>query len=659
MVERALRARFESWFGPRPRNRAAERAFHKGLSRLASITSRTIGTHFALGNFRPFPDAAGMTPRPCENTDNEFTNECFWATFIFPSFRPLRLRLPRLPIPSMHMRFEKLLPVLTALVLGFCSGKMNAGSPGTLPGSLDLSFNGTGQRTTDFVVGDDYGNAVAVQADGRIVVVGFATIGTDTDFAVARYNSDGTPDTTFNATGKVLTDIAGNGDSALGVAIQGDGKIVVAGLANDGAFNNFAVVRYNANGTLDTTFNGTGKVTTPFGTNFSIATSVVVQGDGKIVLAGYTLNALDFDFAVARYNANGSLDTTFNGSGKLLLAVPGTDDLINSMALQADGKIVLAGYSSDNAGTTDCVVARLNTNGTLDTTFNGTGKVTTSLSSADETFTSVAVQSDGMIVAAGKASNGVDYDFAVVRYTAAGALDTTFNGTGKVITAFGAGDDSISGVALQTDGKIVVAGTSLGGGGITFAVARYTGAGSLDTTFNGTGKTTIGFGATTNGVGGVALQSDGRIVVAGSVGTVSDFAVARLCGGDGATPLNTWRQTWYGTTSNSGNAADIADPYHTGVSNLLVFGLFGPAQNPALATTGMRPQPQFVGGNCLISFTQPAGVSGITYGAQWRVDLDAGTWLPVPDTGSGNVRTFSVPMGANTHLFMRLTATSP
>lgn len=557
------------------------------------------------------------------------------------------------------MRFEKLLPILTALVLGFCSGKVYAGSSGTSPGSLDFSFNGTGLRTTDFVGGDDYGNAVAVQADGRIVVVGFATVGTDTDFAVARYNSDGTLDTTFNGTGRVLTDIAGNGDSANSVAIQSDGKILAAGYGNDGSNNNFAVVRYNANGSLDTTFNGTGKVITPFGTNFSIASSVAVQSDGKIVLAGYVLNGLDFDFAIARYNANGTLDTTFNGTGQLILAAPGTDDQINSIALQADGKIVLAGYSTDNAGTTDCVVARLNTNGTLDATFNGTGKVTTSLSAADETFTAVAVQSDGKIVAAGKASNGVDYDFAVVRYTAAGALDTTFNGTGKVLTPFGTGDDSISGMALQTDGKIVVAGTSLGGSGNTCAVARYTGAGSLDTTFNGTGKTTIDFGATNNGVGGVALQSDGKIVVVGSVGTVSDFAVARLYGGNGATPLATWRQTWYGTTSNSGNAADTADPYHTGVSNLLVFGLFGPSQNPALVTTGMRPQPQFIGGNGVISFTQPAGVSGITYLAEWRADLGTGMWLPVSDSGTGNVHTFSVPMGANKRLFMRLTATNP
>ena len=661
--------------------------------------------------------------------------------------------------------------------------------PAPVAGNLDLSFNGTGMISADLGGSNDV-FAIAIQSDGKMVAVGAATNGNDDDFAVVRINPDGTPDTTFGGgTGRVLTDFANWSDSAAGVAIQSDGKIVVAGTAGNGVTSDFAVARYNADGSPDTTFNGTGKVITSFtvpfpGVGDSSASSLVLQSDGKIVVAGHAQNGTDIDFAVARYHGNistgapGTLDTTFNGTGKILTSFGG-EEFITSMALQPNGKILVAGQATIGGGI-DSALARYDSNGALDTSFNGTGKLIASLGADIDAINAIALRPDGKIIAAGVVLNGTNYGFVVARFHgdiatgAPGALDTTFNGTGKVITAVGTGDDYASGVALQGDGKIVVGGSSFNGTKRVFTVLRHNADGSLDATFRGTGVATADFGTGQEGASCIALQGDGKIVAAGAMSAnFHDFAIARFLGdgaainvqrppganvfdgigavqfpgvlpganasvtftiqntgtanltglgitingadsaafsvtanpvapvaplgstvftvrfqpaatgvknavlhiagnvtgsngsydialtGSGLTALENWRQTWYGTAANSGVAADAADPFRTGVSNLLVFGLFGPAQNPALVTTAMRPQSQIIGSNFVITFTQPAGVSGITYGAQWRPDLAAGTWLPVPDTGSGNAHIFSVPISVNPRIFMRLTATSP
>ncbi|MCX6875946.1 MAG: hypothetical protein NTW21_19380 [Verrucomicrobia bacterium] len=222
---------------------------------------------------------------------------------------------------------------------------------------------------------------------------------------------------------------------------------------------------------LDLSFGGTGKVTTNFGGSYDQAYSVALQSDGKIVVAGYSSN----DFAVVRYNPNGSLDTTFNVSGKVLTDFGGDPNWGRSVAVQGDGKILLAGTISGGSA-----MARYNTNGTLDTSFNGTGKVITTISNGV-----CALQRDGKIVLAGTTPNdspGNSYDFAMVRYRADGSLDTTFSPTGYVTTDFTGGSDSVAGVVMQNDGRIVVAGSSHKAAVGSFAVARY---GSPDTDGDG------------------------------------------------------------------------------------------------------------------------------------------------------------------------------
>ncbi|MGD9562114.1 MAG: PxKF domain-containing protein [Pyrinomonadaceae bacterium] len=396
-------------------------------------------------------------------------------------------------------------------------------------GSLDTNFDLDGKVTTPIVSGNDFGQAVAIQADGRVVVAGYASNGTNDDFAVARYNTDGSPDTTFSGDGKVTTPILGF-DQVYSVAIQPDGKIVAAG-ASGGSSLDFAIVRYNSDGSLDTTFDGDGKVTTPIGSSFDGAYSVAIQPDGKIVAAGYTDNAFDTDFAIARYNSDGSPDTTFDGDGKLVTAFGTSFDGAYGVAIQADGKIVAAGTSL-NGTEFDFALIRYNPDGSLDTSFDTDGKVTTPVVPSSDQARSVALQADGKIVAAGYSFNGTNTDFALVRYNPNGSLDLSFSGDGKVTTAVLGSDDFALSIAVQPDGKILTAGYSDNGADQDFSAVRYNANGSLDTSFDADGKVTTQVGSSQDQANAVAIQPDGRIVAAGYslTGSNADFAVVRYGG---------------------------------------------------------------------------------------------------------------------------------
>jgi uncharacterized delta-60 repeat protein len=368
-------------------------------------------------------------------------------------------------------------------------------------GTLDTTFSGDGRQTTNFGGDFDQANAVALQSDGKIVVVGSG--GPDTAFAVARYNPDGSLDPSFSGDGMQTTAIfSPGGAGANGVALQADGKIVAVGYG--GVSRDFVLARYDPNGSLDTSFSGDGLQTTDFG-GTDVAHGVAIQGDGKIVVVGRA-GGVDFRFALVRYNPDGSLDTSFTRETDF---GPG-DDEARALALQGNGKVVVVGV----AGSGDFALARYNPNGTLDTSFSGDGKQTTDLAVDDfDGSTGVALQGDGKIVAVGNSFNGADYDFALARYNANGTLDTSLSGDGKQTTDFFGQSDDATGVALQANGRIVAVGEA----GVDFALARYNPNGSLDTSFSGDGKQTTDFGVgPVDRATGVAIQGDGKIVAVGS-----------------------------------------------------------------------------------------------------------------------------------------------
>jgi uncharacterized delta-60 repeat protein len=253
---------------------------------------------------------------------------------------------------------------------------------------------------------------------------------------------------------------------------------------------------------------------------------VAIQADGKIVVVG------GGGFALARYNPNGSLDTSFSGDGKQTTDFGCCANVANAVAIQANGKIVTVGSTDANSGG-DFALARYNPNGTLDTTFSGDGKQTTDLGGRGSVANAVALQANGKIVAAGVGGGGTHPEFALARYEPNGSLDPAFSGDGKQTTDFGMGAaDAANGIAIQGDGKIVTVGRASGGStGDDFAIARYNPNGTLDVSFSDDGRNRTNFGASGafDGANGVALQGDGRIVAVGDGN--GEFALARYLGG--------------------------------------------------------------------------------------------------------------------------------
>ena len=389
--------------------------------------------------------------------------------------------------------------------------------------------------TTDFGGAPDWGYNVTVQSDGKILVAGSGVKvgGHDDNFALARYNTNGTLDTSFATDGKLTTDFAGSDDAGYSLAVQSDGKILMAGSTADGNGNyDFALARYNTNGTLDTSFNTDGKLTTDFTGSNDVGSSVTVQSDGKILVAGSAVVNGNPHFALARYNTDGTLDISFGTDGKVTTDVAGYADWGNSVTVQSEGKILVAGSAVDVNGNYDFALARYNTNGTLDTSFDTDGKLTTDFAGSYDAGSGVTVQSDGKILVAGSASdvNG-NNDFALVRYNTNGSLDTSFGAAGKLTTDFAGSNDFGSSVAVQFDGKILVAGSaSPANGDPDFALARYNTNGTLDTTFDTDGRLTTDFAGSYDTGSSVTVQSDGKILVAGNTVDVfgnSDFALVR------------------------------------------------------------------------------------------------------------------------------------
>jgi uncharacterized delta-60 repeat protein len=278
-------------------------------------------------------------------------------------------------------------------------------------GDLDPTFSADGKQISNFGAGPSAAAAAVRQADGKIVAVGAA----DGNFLVARYNLDGSLDPSFSGDGRLQTSFTGS-DGAADVALQGN-KIVVVGRSTNNAngFGYFALARYNPNGSLDPSFSGDGKQTTLWGGfGEGEATGVALQSDGKIVAVGITNihGSHTRDFALARYNLNGSLDTSFSGDGlQTTDFLFGDGDQANDVAIQASGRIVAVGVAGGGATGNDFGLARYNANGTLDTSFSADGRKRTNFGCCDSA-NGVALQGDGRIVAVGT-GNG---EFALARY---------------------------------------------------------------------------------------------------------------------------------------------------------------------------------------------------------------------------------------------------
>lgn len=395
-------------------------------------------------------------------------------------------------------------------------------------GDLDITFGLGGKITTQFPNQNfNTGISGAVQNDGKIVVVGGSLL-TDTTatFAVARYNSDGTLDTSFDTDGMLFTSFGTTVDIAVDVAIQTDGKIVVLGWSFDivNGYSKIVLSRYEVGGMLDNTFNGTGKLA--FNIINSVAdkmNSLAIQTDGKIILGGQNGG----NVGLVRLNSDGTLDNNFGVSGVVNTIVGSVNSEVVALDLATNGKIVVA--CGDGSGYFGAI--RYNIDGTLDNSFGNAGISITPLGNSIAEVTSMGIQTDGKIVVAGE----VDFQFSLLRYNTDGTLDNSFGIGGKVINdmTFGANNPSeINGIAIQADGKILAIGDTfdVAMSPSNYILACYNSDGTFDSTFNSDGMLfDVFYSSGKSNASDIVLQVDGKILVIGfaEFSGVQQFGVAR------------------------------------------------------------------------------------------------------------------------------------
>ena len=375
-------------------------------------------------------------------------------------------------------------------------------------GTIDSTFGTDGIQTIAFN-GTSQANAVAIQNDGKIIIGGVAANNGHNNFALARLNTDGSPDNSFNGNGKVTTDPGLSDEYISSLAIRSGGNIVVSGTVTNNGAHRPALASYETNGTNDISFNTSGSLVDSTSGKYSYYTCGAVQSDGKYVAAGTAWNGTSFDFMIARYNTNGSLDQTFSGGGIKLVDFGSNNDTVSAIVLQPDGKILVAGSSGNNA-----VVARLMPDGSLDATFNnGIGFNSTDVA-VSNFVTSMVVQQDGKVLIGGKTG--------LLRYNADGTTDTGFGTVGKVSAPFNNDSStpfSCQALTTQNNKRIVVSGVVYQSGFYnTMVVAGYKFDGSVDSTFGNNGITLLlpDIGASTYlSPNQIAIDSLGRILISG------------------------------------------------------------------------------------------------------------------------------------------------
>jgi uncharacterized delta-60 repeat protein len=457
----------------------------------------------------------------------------------------------------------------SALALAVLAMLITSMAASAASGSLDVTFGSGGVVVADFGSPSDTGNRIALSADGsKIYGLGTTVVDSVRRPVIVRYFNNSVIDNSFDGDGKLIVAVENFG--ACDFDIQSDGKVVVAGAT---ARDNYTLVRYLSNGVLDTTFGENGIATLSMGDGFQIwCNDMALQPDQKIIVFGseITTQSNHTDFFVTRFNTDGSPDETFVAHGFNIIDksyFPMSQFNYGwGIAVQPDGKIILAGGMQDYEGDSQISLARLNANGFLDTSFGviGEGTVTEPLPGYFMVKNSVALQTDGKIVVAGTASDGEGNhrDLALARFNPNGTLDSSF---GSVIADFGE-EEETSALLLQKDGKIVLVGNMSNGTDSQFLLVRYNPDGSLDTSFGSNGKVTSDFGA--ESVDGATLQADGKLLAIGT--SANDLLIARYdMGSTGAVPLtktfssNAIQDGWILETSESSALGGAHDTLST------------------------------------------------------------------------------------------------
>jgi uncharacterized delta-60 repeat protein len=412
-------------------------------------------------------------------------------------------------------------------------------------GIVDTAFGTNGQSTQNFATtanGYDSVYNIAVNSDGTFLAVGY--VAGSANFVLVKYLRTGELDTSFGTAGIVSTDFAAGNDDAKSVKVLSNGSILVAGTAqNSNGDSDFAIAKFTANGVLDTSFGSGGKMLTDLrGTGRPDDLSAMsVSPTGAITLVGYS-RGITIDWGIARVTAEGVLDTTFSTDGIVTLDFSSAQSDAKAVESLSSGSVIVAGYTENAvSGATESVIVKIDSTGNLDSAFGVGGKVISDFHSYSEEIKSLSISASGSIFAA---IDGVD--FHVVKYLPNGVVDTTFGTAGLVRTDFLNGTDPASSVQVLFDGSVLLAGGASMNTGYDFAITKYTTLGILDTTFGTAGKVTVSFTSSNDVVNSMAILDSGQILLAGVAN--SNFAVTRLSGN---TPIVTT------TTSSTSTSTSI------------------------------------------------------------------------------------------------------
>lgn len=415
-------------------------------------------------------------------------------------------------------------PISVILLTGLISLSLCAQQPG----SLDPTFDDDGIKLTPIGTANAFGRSMVIQPDGKIVVACIGSNGTDTDFAIARYTTQGDPDISMNGDGIVMTDFDGRTDIAEDIALDEFNRIIVAGSVDSGDGFGFAVARYLSDGTLDETFGDSGLVTKMIGIT-GFCKSVAVQHDNKIVLGGYVLDPVSQtnEFVMMRLNTDGTPDSTFHNDGIVKTNMEIGAGVANALLIQPDKKILLVGQVLNDATLRWQIgMARYNEDGSMDNTWDEDGLVFTGMDQADFTINEVVMDDNKKIVVGGYFGTAPSNNlFAVVRYHLDGTLDETFGDEGILLDSYGAQNNQVNTIVIQPDGQILIAGSSLQGNRDLFAIARLDADGEFDESFGEQGVVRPVIDQN-DGINAMVLQQDGKLVVAGESFNGQRFSIA-------------------------------------------------------------------------------------------------------------------------------------
>jgi uncharacterized delta-60 repeat protein len=403
--------------------------------------------------------------------------------------------------------------------------------------TLDLTFGKGGKVLTKIDSSTESVAAIAIQSDSKILLAGTTLPSVfEGEFLIVRYNTDGSPDKTFGKNGKVITDFNNHNDIAATCVIQSNGKILIVGSTVNPANSyqaDFAIARYKTDGSLDSSFGVFGKLIIDFDNRSDYASSVALQGDDKIVISGYTSleNGIESHMALVRLNSNGNVDSSFGINGKIINADFNNDSNFNiQVAIQSDGKILISGTTGYSyQGNSDFLLVRYSAQGVLDSSFGNSGKVSTDFSGYQDFCSAIQIQNDGKIILAGSTSANVSAlsNFGLTRYNSDGTLDLSFGKNGKVTTGYSNQIENGIAMTIQDDNKILVTGQDLVNSVYYSILVRYTEGGQLDNTFGLQGRVRNFPGSASYAI---AIQPDKKIITGGIFGAAtsnSDILVVR------------------------------------------------------------------------------------------------------------------------------------